>query len=260
MFGLLAASANLAYSQETGSEDCVSQAMANADPGNAVGEALSNAVASTITQTFSCGQDTGPNPNAVSGLSVALALAISESRSVGENCIAVGDASAEGVTNYVGQSVGNDIVAGFVDGFQGESAMMANAWLESERQGVIDIIQNGERNRGPVLNGQGCLSLPSLANGLPTAVELGVLLDSAIRQILEAVQCGKNYEVADTKCTYSNKIFRGQCLPRDQSEQPPAQRDCAREFDECRYAGRKGCFAEKVKCWQASQNKGSYHG
>lgn len=252
VFGVLCVLSALVAGQD---EACLSQARANTDPQNAVGTALSNAVATSIARTFDCGLSNSPDPSAVSGLSVAVALAISESRQVGETCIADAEASTDDVARFVAETVGEEIEAGLAEGLQGEASLMTSAWIDSERPAVMSVIKNTENSRSSPLSGNGCLNLGGVAGGLPTAVELGVLIDSAVRMILRAVRCGENFSPTGQKCKYEGGTFVGQCLA------PPPQRNCGREFRDCQRKGGsvKRCAAAKVQCSREVGGK-SYHG
>ncbi|GMH42669.1 hypothetical protein BSKO_10588 [Bryopsis sp. KO-2023] len=233
-------------------EACISRALADTDPNNAVGDALSNAVAQAMTQVILCG-DERPDASSVSGLSIAVALAISESRAAGETCTADAEANAEEVARLVGENAGGGLAAGLTDNLEGDSLVMANAWLDARGQDIVDIIEQAESTSPSVLSSEGCLDLSALANGLPTAIELGSILEDAIGQILRATQCGTNLEPSEEECTWENRKFKGKCVSVDPAAVPP-KKDCNEEFKQCKKSKPSWqCFLERRDCQKAAR-------
>lgn len=179
---------------------CISNAVAETDPNNAVGDAISNAVAQAFSKVIVCEEGVRSNPNDVSSLAISVAVAISESRAAGEKCIANADAAAE----EVGKQVAGMVGSGLVDGAPGDQQKeLAADWAEKNQGGVAQRVAEGEKKySGPAVDANGCIDIRSILGASPTAAEVGALLEGAINEILTAVTCGSApAETAEKKVT-----------------------------------------------------------
>lgn len=197
-----------AVGQENG--DCVANAMARTDPNNAVGEAVSNAVAQSFSKVIVCEDGSVVQPGDSSSLAIAVSVAISESRGAAQECTASADAQA----NEVGEKVAGKVAEGLVAGSPSESEKkLTQAWLNKERGNVAERVKQGElSNNAPARTSSGCLDIRSILGAAPTAADVGATLDKAINEILTAVTCGNNVENnPDTPCAYDGANFSGDC-------------------------------------------------
>lgn len=99
---------------------CFAKATAVTDPKNAVGNALANSVAQATSKTLQCGEDSQSSPSDISGLSVAVALAISQTRDADVTCAAEVDADAQEEPKRVANRVTDSLATGLLDQLEGE--------------------------------------------------------------------------------------------------------------------------------------------
>eukprot|EP00803_Ostreobium_quekettii_P005829 evm.model.scf_128EXC.18 EVM.evm.TU.scf_128EXC.18 scf_128EXC:125915-126733(-) len=234
--------------------ECVATAIAATGQGEAAGEALSNAVAETLTEAVICEQGAMAQPGSVGGLSVAVALAISEASEIGQNCSADAEAAAEITSELVTDRVASELL----NQVDGDEETLARAWLTARGPDVKAAVQDS-----PTFLGEdGCLDLEALSNGLPTAVELGVVLSDAVQQIIQAIQCGNNLEVSEEACIWEDRMFKGQCIgageagdtggtvdaPESDSGAATDRVTCLNEFADCRGADGADCSDALREC------------
>lgn len=135
----------------------------------------------------------------------------------------------------------------------GDPAVLADAWLNARGEDIAAIIEKSQENESDSAFVDGCIDLDSLAAGLPTAVELGLVLEDAIGQILEAVQCGTNLEPGEEECTWANRKFIGSCISGDTVD---TRSSCLQKFIDCREEKPMfTCFEERKLCVKAGYPK-----
>lgn len=226
--------------------DCVATATAAAVENQPAEGALSSAVAGTLTDTVICEQGAMAQPGAVGGLSVAVALAISEANEIGQNCSADSGAAANIAAELVTLRVGSAMLAPLDD----DAKVLATAWLDARGPDVKAAVQDA-----PTFLGEdGCLNLASLSDGLPTAVELGVVLSDAVQQVIQALQCGNNLVESDDACIWEDRMFRGRCTGDEVAAVDPGeggaanQVTCLNDFSDCQGGGGSGCSETLREC------------
>ena len=234
-------------------EECVANAVAMTAPDTASADALSNAVAETLTKSVACEEGASANPDEVGALSVAVALAISEANQIGQQCTADAEAAAEFATATVTDGIANTLLTEA----EGDEKVLADAWLTARGPDVAEIIADSPS----FLSEDGCLDLTALSMGLPTAVELGEILSDAIGQIVEAIQCGTNLEPSDEECLWADRMFSGKCLESTSeptpttpspSPEPKTRTECRDDFTLCREEEGENCSEEFTTCFQAA--------
>lgn len=246
-------------------------------PSNAIGEAISNAIAQAFTTSVACGD---PNQNdegdGYSSLAVSVAVAIASSETAGEECLASADAVAEAVSDMVTEGV----AGGLLENTDSKEQTLAEAWLAEESGTISDKIQQA----ATVRQQSGTCNLVGLQKSLTTASEVGDAMEDAISQILRAVNCGDNFqvddpeglvslppetsledgvldeaesgaeeaEVADCRYDAEKRRFFGTCEPRE--KKGPG---CNAQFRTCRRSGtaNKQCHAELRACSRDGLNK-----
>ncbi|GMH37338.1 hypothetical protein BSKO_05211 [Bryopsis sp. KO-2023] len=168
--------------------ECVAQATAEATELESAAEAVSNAVAATLTKTINC--DTGELEDGNASLSIALALAISVAREIGQNCTSDADAQA----GLAGELVGREILVGLdnVDAEEANSKVF-DAGARALGESAADTVNEDDVD-------------------IDQAEEIAEQIFEAAREILTALKCdGKNVNPAPGECRFLNQRFIGDC-------------------------------------------------
>ncbi|GMH42746.1 hypothetical protein BSKO_10665 [Bryopsis sp. KO-2023] len=174
----------------TADADCVATALAEADPSNAVGEAISNAIAQAFSRVVACDGKENESAVGASSLAISVAVAIASSETAGAECVAEGDAVAEVVSELVTQGV----AGGLLENTDPVQQTLAEAWLAEEASAIATRLQEGEDSLG---DGSGSCTVAGLRKSLTTARDVGAAMEDAISQILLAVSCGDNLQTVD---------------------------------------------------------------
>lgn len=204
-----------AVGQDVG--ECVANAVSRTDPNNAVGEAMSNAIAQSFSKVIVCEDGTTVQPGDSSSLAIAVSVAISESRGAAQECTANADAQAIEVGENVAGKVGENLVGAAPSE---EQKKLSQAWLKKNQGAVAEKVKQGEyASYAPGRTSEGCIDIRSILGASPTAAEVGATLEKAINEIIAAVTCGDNVENdPDTSCWFDGAMFKGDC-----TSGPPAK-------------------------------------
>lgn len=235
----------LGQEPDDGADECLATAIAETDPNSATADALSNAFANALSRGVQCGE-TNDRPGETSGLSVAVAIAISESRVVGQSCSAFVDAQADVTSRFLTETLSEVIL----DGVDGDAEVLATAWLEARGPDITEAVRASEVENGlSAFDSNGCLNLRALSGGLPTATDLGAILEDAVTQILRAINCGDNVSASREPCTWneSRRSFFGACLSREDALSRVDR--CRADYRNClRYGRRRECISTLRNC------------
>lgn len=254
-------------------------ALATADPSNAIGEGISNAVAQAFGRVVSCdsSKENTKEPLGVSSLAVSVAVAIASTETAGSLCVAESDAVAEVVTDIVTQGV----AGGLLENSDPFEQTLAEAWLVEETPALAARVHDGV----DTALASGACTISGLQSCLATARDVGDALEDAISQILLAISCGGNVQTQDPEgdhpdgcdpsqgtitgeqalvveagsgvvdgnngdnvdCRYDStqRMFFGNCAP---AKTPP--RNCNQEYRDCTGQGRavEVCHRELETC------------
>jgi len=219
-FLLLCADVGLFQNADDAAEECVAMARASTNPNMATTDAVANAVAETFSKSVKCDEEKGGlNDTEVPGLSIAIALAISEAEDVAQECTSDADAQA----NLTAMAVADDIreVLGEATNETTDEDKISQARVDALTRDLEGSIMNETET---TMDGE----VPGIVPlSVPTADEVAKMVEEAIQDILLAIQCGEEQNVepgeegVQGECIFLNGRFIGDCL-KERTPEPPA--------------------------------------
>ncbi|GMH35766.1 hypothetical protein BSKO_03634 [Bryopsis sp. KO-2023] len=190
---------------------CLDMARGESESTSATAEVLTGAVSMALSTVVLCEEDQLTTSSDVAGLSIAVAISISESRVAAEQCATTPEEQADATGRLVTDAISNTLR----NQLDGDSERLADAWLQARGPSLLETVRMAEQQASrQALDSEGCLDFSSLTRGLPTAEDVGNVLGDAIGQILRAVTCGDNVVQTDEVCWWreNEKRFYGGCL------------------------------------------------